>query len=139
MYGKEELAIIRGRKKYTKAMLDKLTKNLFTIAALMIGPGGRDRSFDDDIKNTFAFRTACSVYALTLHRTAMGGVAEMKPSRLRNDLVDMMFVAYGTFFDGVLTADTRLMDLYREVCVLLFGLCGAFVANGFDPIGHLSD
>lgn len=133
MYSNEERALIRERKPYTEAMLEKLTQNLFSIVATMLGTSERGRSFDRDIKNTLAFRVALAMYVLMLHRTAAGSISEMSPGRLKNDFVDMILVAYGTFFDGVLTADVRLKDLYDEVAILLFGLYGAFIADGCNP------
>ena len=135
MYSKEERAIIRESGSYTRTMLDKLTANLLHIAVNLVGSTARTRSFEGDIRNTLAFRTALAMYVLTLQRTAEGGVGNMNPRRLRNDLVDMMFVAYGTFFDGVLTVDARLGDTYDKVCILLFGLYDAFIADGCDPFG----
>lgn len=136
MYTKEERAIIRERKPYTDAMVDKLTENLFGIVVMIVGPSARGRSFERDIKNTLAFRVALSMYVMTLHRTAASNVTEMKPSRLRNDMVDMILVAYGTFFDGVMTADGRLNDMYEEVCALLFGIYDAFIVHGHDPLSQ---
>jgi hypothetical protein len=136
MYTKEERAIIRERKPYTDAMVDKLTKNLFGIVVMMVGPSARGRSFERDIKNTLAFRVALAMYVLTLHRTAASSVTAMKPSRLRNDMVDMILVAYGTFFDGVMTADYGLKEVYEEVCELLFGLYDAFIVRGHDPLSQ---
>lgn len=136
VYSGEERAIIRARSRYPEALLDKLTRNLFSIAAVMIGPSARGRSFEKDIKNTLPFRVALATYVMTLHRTAVGPVAGIKPSKLRNDLVDMMFVAYGTFFDGVLSADKRLNDMYEETATILFGLYDAHIADGFNPLSR---
>ena len=137
IYASQERAIIQERGSYPKPLLDKLTYNLFSIAALMLGPGARGRSFERDIKNTLPFRAALAIYVLTLHRTAAGSVAGLKPAKLRNDLVDMMFVAYGTFFDGVLSADARVIDLYQETAILLFGMYDAHVAEGFNPLSKV--
>lgn len=137
MYSKEERAIIRARRPYTDEMVAKLTENLFSIAVNLVGPTSRHRSFDNDIKNTFAFRVALAMYVLVLHRTAGSSVKDISPSRLRNDLVDMTFVAYGSFFDGVMTADNRLIEIYEDSCALLFGLYRVFIVDGFNPFSKL--
>lgn len=136
MFTKEERAIIRAGNTYTKDMIGKLTTNLFSVSAMMIGSRSRRRSFDDDIVNTFAFRTALAMFALMMDRTAQGGLSGMKPSKLRNDFVDMIFVAYGTFFDGILTADIRLRKIFDDVCVLLFGLYKGHITEGYDPFNR---
>jgi hypothetical protein len=39
--------------------------------------------------------------------------------RLRNDLVDINFAAFATYFDGLLTADDKLASIYLEAKIWL--------------------
>lgn len=41
------------------------------------------------------------------------------PSKLRNDFADMGIVAYATFFDGLLSNDRRMVDLFQQTCAIL--------------------
>ena len=41
---------------------------------------------------------------------------------MRNDLVDINFVAYATYFDGILSADKKLGEIYDEASWLLFNV-----------------
>lgn len=124
MYSKEERAIIRAREPYTSQMVQTLTRNLLEIAARVLNglyPNAKRIPFDQ-VCNTFPFRFSVAIYVLVIRRVADGGVASMSPARLRNDFVDMMFAAYATYFDGVMTADQNLNDVFIEVCILLTGL-----------------
>lgn len=46
----------------------------------------------------------------------------MRPDRLRNDLVDMILVAYGTYFDGIMSDDENVNIMFTETCLILAGL-----------------
>ena len=46
---------------------------------------------------------------------AVGGAARTKPEKLRNDIVDISFVVYGSFFDGLMSADKKANELYRDL------------------------
>ena len=35
-------------------------------------------------------------------------------TKLANDVVDMNYVAYATYFDGVLSRDKKLLRIYRQ-------------------------
>lgn len=128
-YTKEERSILRGRCPYTPAMTDKLVRSLIEIAGMIFrdSPLIRRTPTYEELPNTFIFRVALAVYVMAITRVAHGGSRHMKPEKLRNDLVDMMFVAYGTFFDGILSDDKGMTRLFTEVCVLLSGALNAEV------------
>jgi hypothetical protein len=64
-----------------------------------------------------------------LRRFAEGGLGEISPEKLRNDFVDMMLVAYGTYFDGLMSSDKNVNYMYQEVSLLLAGLFDAEVPS----------
>ena len=43
----------------------------------------------------------------------------LRSERIRNDLVDLNFAVFGTYFNGLMTNDTRLLDLYVGLRVFL--------------------
>ena len=50
--------------------------------------------------------------------------------RLRNDLVDIGYVAYATLFDGLLSNDRKLLDIYEEAT---FFLQRVFIPMAVNP------
>lgn len=44
---------------------------------------------------------------------SVGGAKQVKPTNIRNDLIDVIFAAYATYFDGILSADKKLNTIYR--------------------------
>jgi hypothetical protein len=44
----------------------------------------------------------------------VGGAHQAKPERIRNDLVDVTFAVFATYFDGLLTGDKKIDEIYHE-------------------------
>lgn len=130
-YTKKERAIIRngGFSAYTPAMIDKLAKTLHEISVQIFA--GLDAPLGlptcEHLPNTFPFRVALCAYLLAIRWGSVGGVRDAKLHRIRNDLVDMTFAAYGTFFDGLLSKDWNLIRIHDEARLILKDLFGAQV------------
>lgn len=67
-----------------------------------------------DLPACLIFRYALAAYLLGLRWISDGGVESVPPGRLANDLVDVTHVSYATYFDGLLSTDSKLIDLYEE-------------------------
>lgn len=57
--------------------------------------------------------------ALRCDCVASGGAEDVKPEKLRNDMVDVTFATYATFFDGILSCDKKTNQLYQDTCGIL--------------------
>ena len=130
-YSKEERAVLRTRSEYTPELTDKLVRTVLEMAGTIFAgsPLVRKRPTYAELPNTFIFRVTLACYLLGLTRYANGGFSTLSPDKLRNDFVDMMFVAYGTYFDGVMSADKNVIYMFEEVSILLSGLFDAEVPN----------
>lgn len=58
------------------------------------------------------FRFALSLHARAVWWISHGGHEQLRPDRLRNDGIDTVYVAYSTFFDGIITEDNRMRDVH---------------------------
>ena len=38
----------------------------------------------------------------------------MRPDRLRNDLIDLIFATYATYFDGLMSQDEKAQRIYKQ-------------------------
>ena len=130
-YTKEERAVFRSRSEYTPELTDKLVRTVLEMAAMIFrdSPLVRKSPTYAELPNTFIFRVTLACYLLGLTRFAHGGLSDLSADKLRNDFVDMMFVAYGTFFDGVLSSDRSVNHMFEEVGLLLSGLFDAEVPS----------
>lgn len=112
-YTDPELRILRNGSQYTKEILDKCVHSILLVAAALFSkhPNVQKLPSFDDLPNTFIFRFSLCAYLLSLNWIGVGGAKKVKPERLRNDIVDMNFAAYATYFDGLLTADKKLWEI----------------------------
>jgi hypothetical protein len=119
-----ELRALRTRAAFTHAMLEKITKGILTLAAFLFSdhPGITRLPDAADLPGTFIFRTALCGYLLAVRWIEVGGASKVNPERMRNDLVDINFAAYATYFDGLLTADKKLDNIYQDAVYLLGAL-----------------
>lgn len=117
----KELIALRSGFRFSDVMVDKLMRDVLQISRLMFSNHPRGKFIPDkkEVFNTFIFRFALSAYVLALRRISFGGADKVKAEKLRNDLVDMTFAAYASFFDGLLTEDKRLQEIAGYVAILL--------------------
>lgn len=126
-YTKEERAALRTRSMYTPEMTDKLVQIVMKMAAIIFRdiPQVRKIPSYTELPNTFIFRATLAFYLHGIKQFSHGGLEGMDPKKLRNDFIDMMLVAYSTFFDGIMSADRNLSYIFTEACLLLSELFDA--------------
>jgi hypothetical protein len=102
-------------------MRERLVQNVLLLAGYLFKdhPGVAELPRGPEVRNTFIFRYALCGYASILKRIADGGAGKAKPDKLRNDVIDVNYAAYATYFDGLLTADKRAGEIYAEADFLL--------------------
>jgi len=124
VYTESELRILRTRKPLTNIIIDKMIKQILLLAAFMFRDHPRINRLPshDNLANTFIFRSALCAHTLAIRWISDGGVANMKSDGLGNDIIDMNFVAYATYFDGFLSKDNKAQNLFAEVRYLLGNL-----------------
>lgn len=120
-YSNEEREILRTERPYTKSMLDKSMHHIMEIAATLFSKHPRVSALPtfDDLANTFIFRLSLCTYLLALEWGVKGGAQQARSKKIRNDLIDMHFAAYATFFDGFLSADAKAMRVYNTAKLYL--------------------
>lgn len=130
-YTKEERALLRSKEQYTPELIDKLVRTVMEMAAVIFkdSPLVRKPPTYAELPNTFIFRVTLACYLIGLRRFANGGIGELSPAKLRNDFVDMMFVAYGTYFDGLMSSDKNAKYMFDETSLLLSALFRADVPS----------
>jgi hypothetical protein len=76
------------------------------------------RSFDE-LLNTFQFRAALCSFLWALDWISMAGPKCVKPEKIRNDLVDVNFAIFATYFDGLLSMDEKARRIYHQAAIVL--------------------
>jgi len=120
-YTAAELQILRRDVPYTKALFEKVTANVMMLAAMMFAGHPRISKLPpaSELPCTFIFRAALCAYLLALRWVSVGGAENVKAKRIRNDLVDVNFAAFATYFDGLLSADSKAAGIYCDADYLL--------------------
>jgi hypothetical protein len=120
-YGPTELKSLRQRKGLTPQLQDKLVRDVLSLAGELMKqhPSVTDIPRDPQIRNTFLFRFALCASVSILKRIEEGGAGKVSDENLRNDMVDVNFAAFATYFDGLFTDDKRAADTYARSEYLL--------------------
>ena len=123
--------LFRSREEYTPELTDKLVRTVLEMTAMIFrdSPLIRQPPTYKELPNTFVFRVTFTLYLLGIRKFAAGGFGDISAEKLRNDFVDMMLVAYGTYFDGLMSEDKNVSYMYQETCLLLVGLFDAEVPS----------
>ncbi len=112
----DELRALRTGSPMPDGMAEKIFKNIMLVAGLLFRDHPRAKKLPpwNEAPNTFIFRLAICLYLLALRWIAVGGARGAKPKTVLNDMIDLNFAAYATFFDGLLTSDRKLSNLHKD-------------------------
>jgi hypothetical protein len=121
MFNSNEIRIFRKGERFTPSMAQKIMQHILTIARVLFDRHPRATQLPPmrELPNTFLFRTALCMYILGKRWISVGGAHQARPERLRNDLVDLNFATFATYFDGLLTADRKIIEIYEETLWVL--------------------
>jgi hypothetical protein len=128
-FSKEERSQLRAGEKYSSELVDKVVRIVMELAALAFRDSRailRKPSYQE-LPNTFIFRVMFATFLHSIRRFSQGGFDQLSSDKLANDFVDMMFVAYGSYFDGGMSSDKNVKYMFNETCLLLPSLLDAEV------------
>lgn len=120
-FTKDELKNIRFDKERSLETSKKLAGILMIILDKFFEshPLRPKRPKGPEILNTFIFRSAVAALIFILGWIRLGMQKQISAKKHGNDIVDMVFAVYGTYFDGILTDDQKLLGVYEELKVAL--------------------
>jgi hypothetical protein len=124
-----QLAELRRPGPISKETGDVIVRNILTLAALLLKahPHVVVLPTLESLRDTLVFRFALASQLLVVRWLGKGGIENVRMDRLRNDMVDMTYVAYATLFEGILSNDRKLLGVYDESVFFLervFGIGG---------------
>jgi len=117
----DERRMLRSGQPYPRMFVGKIIDHVVQIAAVLFEqhPAVRRWPHPTELLNTYIFRSALCHFLLVLRWTSVGGVAGKAPAKLRNDMVDMHFAAYSTYFNGLLSNDRAASTLAEDASSIL--------------------
>lgn len=130
----EQLTILRRREQISSEIASKITREILLLTAILFRDHPNIKRIPQSvlIRNSYIFRFAASAYLLALKWVSDGGARNVGLDKLCNDLVDMNYVAYGTYYDGLLTRDIKMKEIYQQVCFVLKNVFGAEIGMKGD-------
>jgi hypothetical protein len=111
-----ELKALRGGKPISAEMFTKISDHILEMAAVLFvsNPNTKELPPARELPYTFIFRYALAGYLLALRWIAVGGAKNVKPDKIRNDIVDATFAAYATYFQGLLSNDAKANEIHED-------------------------
>jgi hypothetical protein len=113
-YTEAELKALRTHEPISGEIFIKIFDNVLKLAALLFAadPTKRELPPGRELPYTFIFRYALTGYLVALRWILVGGARNVKREKIRNDIVDATFVAYATYFQGLLSDDAKANEIY---------------------------
>jgi hypothetical protein len=136
-FSREELRLIRTERPFTPAMTRKFLGLTAAMAEAISEARGLQLPSLGARPEQFIFRNCLCYAAYMMERTRQGARAR-KGEIARNDAIDVMLAAYGTFFDGVMSHDRLTNEAFhiaRYVLQQTGGTTGGdYLAEGFKEV-----
>lgn len=125
-HSETDLNVLRTQKRLTSDILNRATEDIARLTAGLYRdiPNFGGLPSHPEVLYSFPFRMSVCHYALALHWAWKGGLHSWPAEKLRNDLTDCTYAAHASFFDGLITGDGRLGDVYNLGVKLLEGVFG---------------
>jgi len=137
-HSKAERTAIRNGVGYTPEFIDRTTKSILQIVVNLFHhhPDVKKLPPLQEIPNTLIFRYGLCAYLWALDWAANGGAGDAKADKLRNDVVDLSFASYATFFDGLLSKDEKVRRIHQQARIWLIHKfdCDLPSRYGYIPI-----
>lgn len=115
-YDPSHLKALRKGKELPPDFMYSITKNILLVTRFLLEkhPDVQALPEVEFLRNSYVFRFAICTHFLSLRWIKDGGVEQVSAEKLRNDIVDMSYVTYATYFDGLLSLDKKLNEIYIE-------------------------
>jgi hypothetical protein len=120
-FSEAELKALRKHEPITGDMFGKIQSHVLEMAAFFFTahPHFTELPPARELPYTFIFRYAMAGYVVALRWMSVGGAKNVKPEKIRNDIVDATYAAYATYFQGLLSSDAGANEIYTDAKFLI--------------------
>ena len=112
-FSAEELKQIRNKEVYSQAVIEKIMREIMTVTMILMTRLGLPDKGLGLAKNCYIFRFSAACLLLSIKWISEGGYKNVPLEKFQNDIVDMNYAAYATYFDGLLSNDKKPKEVYR--------------------------
>jgi hypothetical protein len=131
-FTQNELRAIRKREPFPRTLIYKATEFMTELTLRTISrhpappPPFRNPA---EMWNSFHFRSSVCDFVWSLDWIGKGGIGDVRADRIRNDMVDVIFATYATYFDGLMSRDDKARRIYDQSAFILEAITGADYPN----------
>ncbi|TPL05816.1 hypothetical protein FJ938_14470 [Mesorhizobium sp. B2-4-14] len=121
MFTKAEIRIIRTSRQYPAAMMETIygaAMQIWETLAHTYGLPWQDLG-DNRIARTYLFRYALGLVIHLLWWISSGSQPVRRMDRMSNDMIDLSFCVYASYFDGFMTADEKARWIHANLVAAL--------------------
>ncbi len=120
-YTNEELKILRKKQPFNESIKTKFMQHVCLVTDLLFDSHPKTSKIPEfeNLHNSYIFRYSLCSCILVMDWIAEGGANNVGLKRIRNDMVDMHFVAYATFFDGLMSKDAKANEIYSVASYII--------------------
>lgn len=119
----EQLTELRVSERYSKELCETIELQIREIWVELYHtyPDIRQLRNMEEVVNHIVFRYTVAGYVWLLEKLRNGanGKQPLSPKKVTSDFVDIVYVAYATYFDGVLSKELRVQRNFDETLVIL--------------------
>jgi hypothetical protein len=117
----DELGTLRRHEPITDAIVLKILDGTLRLAEtfFLLHPDRKKPPAIYDVPYTFIFRFALCALLHALHWRVRGGAEDRLAERMRNDVIDVTYAAYALCFDGLLSEDKMVREIYDNAQAML--------------------
>ena len=121
-----EVKIIRTGSPMPSQLVRKFLESVLGMAQSLYANHPRPAVVRDvrELPNTFLFRMALCALVWSLDWISVGGPKNVRPDRMRNDLIDLNFAAFATYFDALLSMYQKPLRIYERAEFVLDAILG---------------
>lgn len=109
-FNPDELKRIRTNS-FTPELLDKMDDHVFSVAVRFMHLNGFVLRTARQAVTNFLFRWSIAAYFLVVGWLSEGGYQSLPLAKMQNDIIDMTYVTYATYFDGLLSRDNKMKQI----------------------------
>ncbi|NVN09808.1 hypothetical protein [Nguyenibacter vanlangensis] len=122
MFAPQQLRIIRMNTRYPEDMFSSIFGAADQIWETLSSVDSRHNwtsEFDEFKNHTYLYRYALAIVIYLLWWIKNGSQNQKRLDRVRNDLIDLSFAVYGTYFEGLMTADKNAEWMHQNLYLAL--------------------
>jgi hypothetical protein len=115
----EQLKELRADAAYSPELFSRILKHVLLVTAKLMKGQGFLLKKPSQVRSNYLFRFALAGYLLAIRWVAKGGQSHLPLAKLQNDVDDMQYVAYATYYDGLLSKDKKMNEMYERTRLFL--------------------